>query len=195
MLMIGEVLVEEEIASERFSCDLAKCKGACCTIPGGRGAPLADEEKELIERYFPAVRKHLSARNLRVIERKGLTDGFDGNYATTCVDDRDCVFVTWEGDVAKCSFEIAFHDGEIPWRKPLSCHLFPLRYSGGTPGMVRYEPIGACSPARERGRADAVPLHEFLKEAIIRRLGADWYARFAHLDAESAASATDTSGT
>jgi hypothetical protein len=178
MVIIGEVLVEEEIATERFSCDIARCKGACCTIEGGRGAPLLDEEKALIERYLPVVRKHLSPRGITEIGRKGPTDGFPGNHATTCIDDRDCVFVIYDGDVAMCAIEHAFRKGEIPWRKPVSCHLFPLRYSGAAPGMLRYEPVPECSPGRRKGMAETTGLHDFLKEALIRRLGSDWYARF-----------------
>ena len=190
MLIIGEVFVEEEIALERFSCDLAKCKGACCTLQGARGAPLLDDEKDLVERYFPAVRKYLAPRNIRVIERNGMVDGYQGAYATTCVQDRDCVFVTYEGDVAKCSIELAFNNGEIPWRKPVSCHLFPLRYSGGGPGLLRYEAIPECSPGREKGKTEDTGLHDFLKEALVRRLGADWYGRLAELRSEPAAPAT-----
>lgn len=186
MMIIGEVLVDDDVVTERFSCDLAKCKGACCTLEGTRGAPLLDEEKEFVERHYPSVRKYLAPRNIKVIERKGMVDGVPGAYATAVIDNKECVFVMWEGDVAKCSFEMAFNNGEIPWRKPLSCHLFPLRYSGGEPGLLRYEEIPECTAGREKGSAAGTRLHEFVKDALVRRLGADWYGL---LDERSAAMA------
>jgi hypothetical protein len=176
MIIVSEILVEDAVETERFSCDLARCKGACCTLEGGRGAPLLDEEKVLVERAVPVLRKHLSARSLNEIAGRGAVDGARGSYATTCIDDRDCVFVVYEGDVAKCSIEAAFNRGEYPWRKPVSCHLFPLRYAANGAGLLRYEAIAECDPGREKGRADGTPLHAFLKEALVRRFGAEWYA-------------------
>ncbi len=173
--MIGDIAVDEAVTSERFSCDLARCKGACCTLEGGRGAPLLDEEKGLVERHYPSVRKYLSPVHVAAIERQGPVDGFPGAFATTCVDDRACVFVTYDGDVARCSFEVAFRKGEIGWRKPVSCHLFPLRYSGGGAGVLRYEEIPECSAGRDRGRREDTRLHDFLGDAIVRRLGPGWH--------------------
>jgi hypothetical protein len=179
MMIIGEILVEDAVGTGQFSCDLKRCKGACCTLEGGRGAPLLDAEKELIERAVPVVRKYLSPRSLNEIAHRGAVDGPKGAYATTCIDDRDCVFVFYEGDVAKCSIEAAYNRGEYPWRKPVSCHLFPLRYSSGGSGLLRYEAIPECSPGREKGKADGTPLHGFLKDALVRRFGAAWYANLA----------------
>jgi len=178
MFTIGEILVEEEIATERFSCDLARCKGACCTLEGGRGAPLLDEEKEMIERYLPVVARRLEPGNLEAIRLQGPVDGYHGSYATTCIDDRDCVFVIRESGVAKCAIEKSFLEGEIPWRKPVSCHLFPLRYSEGSTPALRYEVIGECDPGRRKGDREGTPLHEFVRESLVRRFGADWFAEF-----------------
>ena len=175
MLIIGDIVVDDAVATQRFSCDLAKCKGACCTLEGGRGAPLLDAEKDLVERHATAVRKYLSPLHIAAIERKGPVDGFPGAFATTCVDNRACVFVSYDGDIARCSLEIAFQKGEITWRKPVSCHLFPLRYSGGGAGVLRYEEIPQCSAGRDQGKRDDTRLHDFLEDAIVRRLGADWH--------------------
>ena len=176
MIIVDGIPLDPSIAGARFSCDLARCKGACCTLEGGRGAPLLDEEKALVERALPVVRPMLPERTLAVIDRRGVVEGVPGSYATACVDDRDCVFVYYEGDVAKCSIEAAWLRGEYPWRKPVSCHLFPLR-AGADGGPVRYEAIPECSAGRERGRADGVALHEFLRDAIVRRFGEGWYDR------------------
>lgn len=177
MIIVDQILVDESVATERFSCDLAGCKGACCTLQGGRGAPLLDEEKALVEGAVPVVRKHLSRRSRSEIDRRGAVDGPAGSYATTCIDDRDCVFVVYDGDVAKCSIEAAWLRGEYPWRKPVSCHLFPLRYAATGRGLLRYESIAECAPGRSKGKAEQTPLHSFVKDALVRRFGAGWYER------------------
>jgi hypothetical protein len=187
MMVIGEILVDDALSTERFSCDLARCKGACCTLEGGRGAPLLNEEKVLVEHALPVVRKYLSPRSLNEIASRGAVDGQRGSYATNCIDDRDCVFVFYDGDVAKCSIEAAYNNGEYPWRKPVSCHLFPLRYAAGGSAFLRYEAIAECAPGRERGRADGTPLPVFLKDAIVRRFGEEWYGRLAEKLAADAA--------
>jgi hypothetical protein len=198
MIIVNDILIEEAVGTERFGCDLAQCKGACCTLPGGRGAPLLDEEKGLVERALPVVRKHLSARSLNEIELRGAVDGVRGSYATTCIDDRDCVFVVYEGDVAKCSIEAAFLRGEYPWRKPVSCHLFPLRYSANGGGLLRYEAISECAPGRSKGKAEGIPLHEFLKDALIRRFGPEFYSmlskRIAGMGVDAAEPGPDVPG-
>src|ERR1041385_3466296 len=102
MFVVGEAVIDEAVAQARFACDLEQCRGACCTLPGGRGAPLIDEE-------------------CGVIGLDGLFEGVSGQFSTTCVNDRDCVFVYYEGNVARCSLEKAWLNGESGWRKPVSC--------------------------------------------------------------------------
>jgi hypothetical protein len=178
MFVISEVVVDERIAHQHFACDVAKCKGACCTLPGGRGAPLEDDELNELERAFPVVRKYLSERHLRTIERSGLYEGRPGNFTTTCVDAEACAFVYYEDAIARCSLEKAFHEGEIHWRKPISCHLFPVRIAREGTSSVRYEEISECEPALVRGKVEQVPLYDFLKDALIRKFGGSWYEEF-----------------
>jgi hypothetical protein len=178
MFTIGEAIIEDNIARERFACDLHKCKGACCTLPGYRGAPLEDAELEELERIFPIVRKYLSERHLQWAEQFGVFEGHPGSFATTCVDEKDCVFVFYEDGIAKCSIEKAYNNLEIRWRKPMSCHLFPIRISSFNGERLRYEKISECKPAVARGRTENIPLYEFLKNPLIRRFGEDWYNKF-----------------
>ncbi|MBI1802880.1 MAG: DUF3109 family protein [Ignavibacteriae bacterium] len=178
MFIIGEAVVEEEIARARFACDLQQCHGACCTLPGGRGAPLDDSELAEIEQAYPVVRKYLSQKHLQAAEQHGLFEGVPGSYATTCIDDRDCMFVYYEQDVARCSLEKAYLNGETAWRKPLSCHLFPIRISSGSVERVRYEKISECAAGRKAGQKHNVPLYEYLKEPLVRKFGEQWYERF-----------------
>jgi len=180
MFLIQEILVDESIATTKFACDLNRCKGACCTMPGGRGAPLLEEEIKEIVNVFPAVRKYLSERHLKAIERQGLFEGRSGSYVTPCVGDHACVFVTYENDIAKCAFEKAFLNGETTWRKPISCHLFPIRMDGDNIERLRFEFIPECKPALARGVSEKIYLSDFLKDALIRVYGQSWYKEFRH---------------
>jgi len=178
MFIIRGAIIEEDIAHIRFACDLQECKGACCTLPGGRGAPLEDSELEEIERSCSHAFKYLSAENLREIRENGMVEGMPGGYATRCLDDRDCVFVFYENTVAYCSLEKAFFEGKTSWRKPISCHLFPVRISRSAGENLRYEQLRACAPAKIKGLAEDVPLYDFLREALVRRFGLTWYKEF-----------------
>jgi len=178
MFIIGEAVIEESVARARFACDLQHCKGACCTLPGGRGAPLDDEEVIELEKAFPVVKKYLSEKSLQVIKQYGIFEGVPGSFATSCVDDRDCVFVLYDGDVARCSLEKAFLAGEITWRKPLSCHLFPIRIAPGNGERVRYEKITECAAGRANGEKNDIRLYDYLKEPLTRKFGLEWYGRF-----------------
>jgi hypothetical protein len=177
MFKVLDVLVDDALATTRFACDLGACKGACCTMPGGRGAPLDDEEVEPLTNAIPAALPYLSERNRRVIRTIGALEGAPGDMATRCIDNRDCVFVYYEGEVAKCAIERAHFDGKTEFRKPISCHLFPIRSNelfGGE--VLHYERITECKPALKRGERKDVPLYVFLKEAIVRAYGQEFYS-------------------
>ncbi len=177
MLLIGEAVVEDDVVLSRFRCDLEACKGACCCIEGGRGAPLEDDEVLEVEKAFPHARPFLSREHLSRIAEAGLWEGTRGDYVTTCLNDRACVFVFYEEGIARCSFERAFLEGATDWRKPLSCHLFPIRVRRADTDHVRYERIAECDPGRRCGDREGVPLPEFLREPLIRSFGDAWYRR------------------
>lgn len=177
MFTVGGVHVESNIASANFACDLSACRGACCCVSGIRGAPLEDDETDEIEKAYPGVAKYLSEKHLEAIKRVGLYEGTPGEYTTTCVEDRECVFVTYDGPVAKCTFEKAFLKGEIDWRKPISCHLFPIRMKKSADDILWYDMTRDCVPAIERGIRERVPLTDFLRDALIRRYGDAWHKR------------------
>jgi hypothetical protein len=179
MFVVGEALIDETICKVSFKCDLSACKGACCCIEGGRGAPLADDEVPQLHAALTAVLPLLSERSRTIIGKRGPIDGRPGDYATTCIDNRDCVFVYYAGEeIAHCSFERAFDLGLTSWRKPLSCHLFPIRSRRLGTEVLRYEEIGECAPALNRGTIDQMPLFEFLEVPLIRRFGHEWYKSF-----------------
>ncbi len=179
MFVLGKVFVAEDIPRSKFCCDLPLCRGACCTIEGERGAPLRDDEVQEVVRAFPVVRPYLSRRALTIIESRGLYEGNPGDFATPCVDNRECVFAYLEDGTARCSFDHAFRGGKSTWRKPLSCHLFPIRVRNSGTDVLYYHQIEECRAGRECGRKRNTTLREFLREPLVRAYGKDWYDRFA----------------
>ncbi len=175
MIIVGETVIDDGVLNASFCCDLDVCKGACCYLVGGRGAPLDDDEAEEIERAFPAIRGYLPERSLQVIEKHGLVDGRPGDYATRCVDDRECVFVYFDNGIARCAFERAYLEEKISWRKPLSCHLFPIRVRRFGREFIRYEEIDECRGGRERGQQEQIPLYTFLETPLTRKYGQHWF--------------------
>ena len=178
MFTIDNISVEEKIGGVHFACDLEACKGACCTLKGGRGAPVSDGEVDEIFKAYPVIKKYLSADHREWIEHNGLVEGVPGYYATQCVNEEACVFVHYENGIAKCSFEKAFHKKEIGWRKPLSCHLFPLRMNDNLAPQLRFEFLAECEPAFRKGEREGSRLYRFLETVLVRAFGTDWYKKF-----------------
>lgn len=178
MIIVGETLVSEEILEEQFVCDLHACKGACC-IEGSSGAPLTTEETDKLEEIYDAVRPYMREEGIRAIEEQGLFQvDEDNDLVTTLVDgNKECAFVIFdESGIAKCALEKAYNEGQTDWKKPISCHLYPIRlqkltaYTG-----VNYHRWQVCNPACDCGQKLKVPVYKFLKEPLIRRFGDAWY--------------------
>jgi hypothetical protein len=178
MIEIQKTLVEDNIPDIRFTCNTSACKGACCTLPGGQGAPLLDEELEQIEHSFPIIKSYLPQAHLDSIVQFGLFEGGPKSYTTMCFNNRACVFVLYEEGIALCAFEKAFLEGRLKWRKPLSCHLFPIRIDRGMIHRLRYERISECDSALDCGEQKNIYLSDFLKEPLVRAFGSTWYEDF-----------------
>lgn len=142
------------------------------------GAPLLDTEINELLRAAPAAMKYLDERHRSAIEEQGLCEGPPGDYVTTCVDNEACVFVSFEHGIARCALEMAWLQGETDWRKPLSCHLFPIRIDKGFQEHIRYEVLDQCAPALEEGEIGNMFLSDFLREPLIRAYGDAWYEQF-----------------
>jgi hypothetical protein len=179
MIIVRNVILEPDIPRAEFCCNLEQCKGGCCTLEGGRGAPLADEEREEILRALPAVVPMLTAAQRELIAAVGPAEGEPGDLATPCLNNRECVYTIFDGPIARCSFERAFLDGQITWRKPISCHLYPIRARSMGPVHLRYDRITECDAGRRKGHVEGVLLHRFLREPLVRRFGEPWYSSFA----------------
>ncbi len=177
MVEIGRTIVSLDLFQEYFLCDLKRCKGACC-IEGDSGAPLTEEESAEIESVFDTFAGYLPVDHLSEIDTQGfsLVDR-DGDLVTPLVNNRQCVysFVDVDG-ILKCSIEKAWQEGKSSFRKPVSCHLFPVRIKEYRHfDAVNYQKIDICRPGRECGLKNKMPLYQFLKEPLIRRYGKEWY--------------------
>ncbi|MBI5325451.1 MAG: DUF3109 family protein [Ignavibacteriae bacterium] len=175
MILIDNILLEEEITETSFSCDLQKCKGACCTFPGKFGAPLKDEEIEMIYNNLDNAKKYLSEKSIEYIDKHGFYEGSRDNYSTVCIDKKDCVFVYYENSVAKYTKEKAYFNCESNFRKPISCHLFPIRVNNTGRKYLYFQNIAECKPALKKGKSDKVNLVNFSKDALIRAYGEESY--------------------
>jgi len=177
MIEVGSVLVHEDIVRENFVCNLKKCKGACC-LEGDSGAPLNHDERHILDEIYPKVKPFMTAKGIATIEETGtyVTD-FEGDYTTPCVDtNKECAYVTWENGITKCAIEKAYEYGAINWKKPISCHLYPIRITKYPEfDVLNYDRWSICSPACSFGNELKVHVHEFLKEPLIRKFGEEWY--------------------
>lgn len=163
--------IDDTIIGTHFACDLLRCKGACCTFPGGSGAPLLEEEIPILERAYPIVKHLLPREHVAVIEAEGVAGGRPGDRWVRCLNDEACVFVMYDGDIAKCAIQHAYYQGQFDWEKPQSCHLFPIRVSGAARNILRMESFSECEPAFERGDAENIKLVDFVHGALQRSFG------------------------
>lgn len=177
LISIENVLVSKEIVESNFACDLKKCKGACCTLESDYGAPLSYEEVLKIESILREVKPYLPQTHIDTIERNGFYEEIDGELMTKSINRKSCVFVYFEGDIAKCGIERAFFDGKVDFRKPVSCHLFPIRVSKFGGDVLRYEKFKECTPAVDNGNKINIKLFNFCQESLTRLYGNDWYSR------------------
>ncbi len=175
-ITVGKTLVDSKILKKKFTCDLSKCKGACCTIESEYGAPLEKDEIEIINKSLSVVKQYLPQRNIEEIEKRGFWEFKDEIYMTRSINNRDCVFVYYEGEVAKCAIEKAYLNKEIDFQKPISCHLFPIRISDFGGPILKYEVYNDCEPALKKGEETGLTIAQFLKEPIIRLYGKEYYS-------------------
>lgn len=177
MIKVGEVLVSDDIKEVEFVCHLEKCKGACC-VEGELGAPLEDDELPIMEAIQEEIKPYITKEGLKSIKRHGpyLLDE-DGDYSTPTIGGKECAYAHYdEQGVLKCGIEQAYLDGKTKFRKPISCHLYPIRITKKKDfEAVNYHKWSICSAACSFGKSLGIPLYKFLKEPLIRKYGKAWY--------------------
>ena len=178
MIAIDNVLVSDDVVKEQFVCDLSKCKGGCCE-DGDAGAPLTKDELTIVNEVYEIVKPYMSKEGIALIERNGRYE-YDREFGwvTPTIEGKLCAYGSRDKQgVIKCAFEQAYYDGKIAWKKPISCHLYPIKIKSTKEyELINYEPRDTmCSPACALGKKLKVPVYVFLKEAIIRKYGEDFY--------------------
>ncbi len=177
MIEVQHTLVHEDLLEESFVCHLDKCKGACC-VEGDAGAPLERSELKILEEIYPHVKPFMTEKGIETIEQQGTwVRDQEGDYTTPCIDgNKECAYVIWEGGVSKCAIEKAYLENKVHWKKPISCHLYPIRVTAYPEfEILNYDRWHICKAACSYGRELKVPVYRFLKEPLIRKYGEDWY--------------------
>lgn len=174
---IDEVLINTEVFNIKFTCDLEKCKGACCTMESEFGAPITEKEVETIDSVLPIIKGYLPKEHIEVIEKSGFFINRFDQLMTRSLNNKACVFVTYENGIAKCGIEKAYRDGKIGFVKPISCHLFPIRISKFGGDVVRFEKYEECSSAITKGINTGIRVIDFCRDALERNYGAEWYSK------------------
>ncbi len=178
MIEIDNILISDEVVEKQFVCNLDKCKGGCC-VDGDTGAPITQEEANQIEDIYPQIKHLLSDNAIKLVEDEG-THTFDDEYGlvTPTLNGGICAYGYYdEKGIVKCAIEHVYKEGKIDFKKPISCHLFPIRITEYESfEAVNYEPRETmCKPACKLGKSLQVPVYQFLKEPLIRKYGEEFY--------------------
>lgn len=177
MIAIDDKIVSLDVVEAQFVCNLSACKGACC-VEGDIGAPLEREEEIILKDILETVKPYLSPEGLNAIAEQGyMVTNPRGGQSTPLVNGRACAYVLFDDNgITKCAIEKAYEDGAISFQKPVSCHLYPVRISKyDSFEAVNYFKWDICSPACALGKELQVPVYKFVKTALIRKYGQDFY--------------------
>lgn len=177
MFQLGKTIVSEDIIEKDFVCNLSACKGACC-VDGDAGAPLDEAETKILVDIYPKVKPFLRQEGIAAIEQQGVfITTEDGEFETPLINGADCAYVIFDGKgTALCAIEEAHNQGEVDWKKPVSCHLYPVRVKDYSEfSAVNYHKWEICDDACTLGKELQVPVYKFVKQALIRKFGEDWY--------------------
>ena len=184
MLDIQKTVVSLDLLERYFVCDLSACKGACC-IKGDAGAPLTEEEIDLLENIVEDILPFLDEEGKAMIAKKGVFEiDVDGDKGTALLENGRCSFaLVDENGMVSCGIEKAERAGKVNFKKPISCHLYPVRITEHEAyDAVNYNKWDICKPACDCGAKLNVPLYRFLKEALSRKYGNDWYEELEVID-------------
>jgi len=178
LIAIENILVSDEVVESQFVCDLSKCKGGCCE-DGDAGAPLSKKELTELNNAYDAAKPYMTKEGVAVTEKQGRYE-YDREFGwvTPTIQGKMCAYgYRDKKGVIMCAFEQAYNDGKTTWKKPVSCHLYPIKIKKSKEyEMLNYEPRESlCSPACALGEKLKVPTYVFLKDALVRKYGEDFY--------------------
>ena len=182
MISLPPALISSDLKEVFFSCELEKCKGACC-VEGDAGAPLEEMEISWLEYYLYEIKPYMTTAGIEEVGQSGVFD-FDstGQFVTPLIHGKECAYVWFDNGIARCAIEEAFQQHKIPFPKPLSCHLYPVRISTTTAEeAVNYHKWHICNHALQKGHREKLHLYLFLKDALVRKYGRVWYNRLEKL--------------
>ena len=174
---IGNIFVSTALLTERFTCDIAVCKGKCC-VEGDSGAPLKIEEVDIISREYESFAPYMTQSGRDAVQQQGVAIiDFDGEWVTPLIEGAECAYARFDQvGICSCAIEYAFHQGVTSFRKPISCWLYPIRVHQLSLGIaLNYHNWHLCAGACLRGKREDVPVYRFLKEAIIAKFGDTFY--------------------
>ena len=177
MIKIGSILISDDLLERFFVCDLEKCKGACC-VEGDLGAPLDVEELDRLRENYNEIAPFLTQKGREEIVKQGpYVFDAEGDYSTPTINGRECAYAIYdERGILRCGIETAYEKGKSRFSKPISCHLYPVRISKNTTNIaVNYDKWDICNPACVLGAELNIPVYQFLKDALIRKFGQEWY--------------------
>lgn len=178
MIQIENTLVSFDIFEKKFCCDLGQCKGVCC-VDGDSGAPLEKNEPRRIKENYNGIRPFMKPEGLKAVEEQGFSIiDRDGDLVTPLIAERECAYAIEENGVCWCAIEKAWTRGNSDFRKPISCHLYPIRITRYPEfEALNYNKWNICHCARVKGEQEGIPLYRFLKDALIARYGEEWYSQ------------------
>lgn len=178
MIVVDNTILSDDIFEEYFMCNLSACKGFCC-VEGDAGAPLDEEEISVLEDSIEAIKPYMCRQGVDSIDISGVFDyDMEGHLVTPLINDSACAFVYYDAGIAKCAIEKAYMENKIKFKKPISCHLYPIRISSHLHyDALNYHRWPICKSACEYGKTQQLTIFEFLKEPLIRKYGKRWYQK------------------
>ena len=181
MIQIGDTIISLDIFEKKFCCDLTVCKGACC-VEGDSGAPLEEGEAEQIRENYEKIRPYMKSEGLTAVEEQGFsTIDVEGDLVTPLIGGRECAYAIEEGGSCWCAIEKSWSRGESSFRKPISCHMYPIRVKQyQNYEAMNYDQWSICACARLKGEQEGVPVYVFLKDALITKYGEEWYEQLCY---------------
>ncbi len=189
MILIENTVISDDITDQYFVCELSKCKGACC-VEGDLGAPLEAVELTVLDQEYENIAPYLTEEGRRAIAEQGrYVEDWEGDFSTPTIGNRECAYAIYDDrGILKCGIEQAFFAGKTDFRKPISCHLYPIRITKYDQyHALNYDRWHICAPACDHGAALKVPLYKFLKQPLIRAYGDEWYEQLCREIEEKAA--------